>query len=164
MNATTSSGTMITAVMMKGHIVPAIVVRFKPMRTLLNIIWLILSGFWLALGYAFAGVIMCILIITIPFGVQAFKLAGFSLWPFGRTVVKKADAGAGSVIGNIIWLILAGWWLAIMHIVTAAALAITIIGIPLAIANIKLVPMALWPFGREVVEARDVNDAFAASR
>jgi len=131
-------------------------------RTLLNIIWFVLSGLWLALGYALAGVIMCILIITIPFGVQAFKLAKFSLWPFGRTVVKKADAGAGSVIGNIIWIVLAGWWLAIMHLATAFALAITIIGIPLAIANVKLVPMALWPFGREIVETDDVNAAFAA--
>lgn len=134
------------------------------MRTLLNIIWLILSGFWLFLAYALAGVIMCILIITIPFGVQSFKLAKFSLWPFGRTVIKKESAGAGSVIGNILWIVLAGWWLAISHIVTAAALAITIIGIPLAIANIKLVPIALWPFGREIVETDDVVGAFAASR
>lgn len=133
------------------------------MRTLLNLIWLILSGFWLALSYALAGLIMIILIITIPFGIQAFKLAKFSLWPFGRTVIKKESAGAGSVIGNILWIVLAGWWLAIAHIVTAAALAITIIGIPLAIANIKLVPMALWPFGREIVETDDVVGGFAAT-
>lgn len=134
------------------------------MRTLLNLIWLILSGFWLAVGYALAGLIMCLLIITIPFGIQAFKLAKFSLWPFGRTVIKKPEAGAGSVIGNILWIVLAGWWLAIAHIVTAAALAITIIGIPLAIANIKLVPIALWPFGREIVETDDVVGAFTATR
>lgn len=134
------------------------------MRTLLNLIWLILSGFWLAVGYAMAGLIMCLLIITIPFGIQAFKLAKFSLWPFGRTVIKKPEAGAGSVIGNILWIVLAGWWLAIAHIVTAAALAITIIGIPLAIANIKLVPIALWPFGREIVETDDVVGAFTATR
>jgi uncharacterized membrane protein YccF (DUF307 family) len=125
------------------------------MRTLLNIIWLILSGFWLFVGYMLAGIVMCILIITIPFGIQAFKLARFALWPFGRTVEKKDTAGAGSVIGNIIWLILAGWWLALMHIITAVALAITIIGIPLAWANLKLVPVALWPFGREIVETDD---------
>jgi uncharacterized membrane protein YccF (DUF307 family) len=100
-------------------------------RVLLNIIWLVLSGFWLALGYALAGLVMLILIITIPFGIQAFKLAGYSLWPFGRTGVKKPTAGAGSVIGNILWLVLAGWWLALAHLVTAVALAITIIGIPL---------------------------------
>jgi uncharacterized membrane protein YccF (DUF307 family) len=98
---------------------------------------------------------MCILIITIPFGIQAFKLARFALWPFGRTVEKKDTAGAGSVIGNVIWLLLAGWWLALMHIITGVALAITIIGIPLAVANFKLVPVALWPFGREIVETND---------
>jgi hypothetical protein len=91
-------------------------------RFLLNIIWLVLCGFWLAILYVIAGVIMCVLIIAIPFGLQAFKIAGFILWPFGRTVVRRADAGAGSVIGNILWLVLVGWWLAIGHIVTAIAL------------------------------------------
>lgn len=134
------------------------------MRTLLNIIWLIFSGIWLFLGYALAGVIMCILIVTIPFGLQAFKLAKYSLWPFGRTVVKKETAGGWSVVGNILWLVLAGWWLAIGYIVSAAALAITIIGIPLAIGNIKLVPVALWPFGREIVETDEVVGALSASR
>jgi uncharacterized membrane protein YccF (DUF307 family) len=134
------------------------------LRVLLNIIWLVLSGLWLAIGYAFAGLVMCILIITIPFGIQAFKLAGYCLWPFGRTVVKKVTAGAGSVIGNIIWLILAGWWLAIGHLVTAVLLAITIIGIPLAYANVKLVPMALWPFGREVVPTDEVTAALDRDR
>lgn len=134
------------------------------MRTLLNIIWLIFSGFWLFLGWMLAGVIMCILIITIPFGLQAFKIGMFSLWPFGRTVVKKDTAGAMSVIGNVLWLIFAGWWLAIGYIVTAAALAITIIGIPLAIGNIKLIPVALWPFGREIVETDEIVGALTATR
>ena len=134
------------------------------MRTLLNIIWLVLSGLWLAIGYAIAGIMMCILIITIPFGVQAFKLAGYSLWPFGRTVVKKPTAGAGSVLGNIIWLVLAGWWLALGHIITAFFLVITIIGIPLAVANVKLVPVALWPFGREIVPASEVTAALGGYR
>jgi uncharacterized membrane protein YccF (DUF307 family) len=125
------------------------------MRTLLNLIWLVLSGVWLALGYAIAGVLMCVLIVTIPFGMQAFKLANYSLWPFGRTVVKRADAGGASVIGNVLWLVLAGWWLAIAHLVTAFLLAITVIGLPLAIANVKLVPAALWPFGREIVKSAD---------
>lgn len=133
------------------------------MRTILNIIWLVLSGFWLFLGYALAGIVMCILIITIPFGIQAFKLAKFSLWPFGRTVAKKESAGAGSVIGNIIWLVLAGWWLALSHVFTAVALAITIIGIPLAIANLKLIPVALWPFGREIIETDDLVGSFTVS-
>jgi uncharacterized membrane protein YccF (DUF307 family) len=134
------------------------------MRVVLNIIWLVLSGIWLAIGYALAGVIMFILIITIPFGVQAFKLAGYSLWPFGRTVVKKSSAGAGSVLGNVLWLVLAGWWLALGHLVTAFFLAITIIGLPLAYANVKLIPIALWPFGREVVPAADVTAALASYR
>jgi uncharacterized membrane protein YccF (DUF307 family) len=133
-------------------------------RTVLNIIWLVLSGLWLAIGYAFAGLIMCILIITIPFGIQSFKLAGYALWPFGRTVVKRTDAGAVSVSGNILWLLLAGWWLALLHLVSAVFLAVTIIGIPLAIANVKLVPAALWPFGREIVSTDDVTDALTEHR
>jgi uncharacterized membrane protein YccF (DUF307 family) len=133
-------------------------------RVLLNIIWLVLSGIWLAIGYALAGILMCILIITIPFGVQAFKLAGYSLWPFGRTVVKKPTAGAGSVIGNLIWLVLAGWWLALAHIISAFFLAITIIGIPLALGNLKLVPVALWPFGREIVPMSEVSAALGDYR
>jgi uncharacterized membrane protein YccF (DUF307 family) len=134
------------------------------MRVLLNIIWLVLSGIWLAIGYAVAGLVMFILIITIPFGVQAFKLAGYSLWPFGRTVVKKPTAGAGSVVGNILWLVLAGWWLALGHIITAFFLAITLIGIPLALGNLKLVPVALWPFGREVVPMSELSAALGSYR
>jgi uncharacterized membrane protein YccF (DUF307 family) len=111
-----------------------------------------------------AGIVMCILIITIPFGLQAFKIGMFSLWPFGGTVIKKETAGGWSVVGNVIWLVLAGWWLAIGYIVTAAALAITIIGIPLAIGNIKLIPIALWPFGREIVETDEVVGAFTATQ
>jgi uncharacterized membrane protein YccF (DUF307 family) len=106
------------------------------LRTLLNVVWLVLAGLWLALGYAIAGVIMCILIVTIPFGLQAFKLARYSLWPFGRTVVKRPEAGGTSVVGNIIWLLLAGWWLALLHLASALLLAITIIGLPLAVANV----------------------------
>jgi uncharacterized membrane protein YccF (DUF307 family) len=102
--------------------------------------------------------------VTIPFGAQSLKLANYSLWPFGRTLVKRADAGAASVIGNILWLVLAGWWLALAHLVTAAFQAITIIGLPLAIANLKLVPAALWPFGREIVASADVTAALAAYR
>jgi uncharacterized membrane protein YccF (DUF307 family) len=105
----------------------------------------------MALLYTLAGIVMCILIITIPFGLQAFKLAGFMLWPFGRTVVRRPDAGAPSVVGNVLWVILVGWELAIAHLVTAFALAITIIGIPLALANLKLIPISLLPFGRVVV-------------
>jgi uncharacterized membrane protein YccF (DUF307 family) len=122
-------------------------------------IWLVLCGWWMALAYVIAGIVMFVLIITIPFALQAFKLAGFMLWPFGRTVVRRPDAGAASVVGNILWVVLVGWELALGHLVSAVLLAITIIGIPLALANLKLVPISLLPFGRVVVP---VDDAAAA--
>lgn len=124
-------------------------------RTLLNIIWLVLCGFWLALGYAFAGLIMFVLVVTIPFGVASFRLAGFVLWPFGRTIVPKPTAGAGSTIGNVLWFVLAGIWIAIGHVVTAIPLAVTIIGIPLAWANVKLAAVALAPLGKDIVDSHD---------
>jgi uncharacterized membrane protein YccF (DUF307 family) len=120
-------------------------------KTLLNLIWLVLAGFWLALGYVLAGIVCCVLIITIPFGIASFRMASYALWPFGRTVVDKPTAGAWSVIGNIIWLVVAGWWLALMHIVTGIAEAITIVGIPLALANWKMVPISLFPLGKQIV-------------
>jgi uncharacterized membrane protein YccF (DUF307 family) len=123
------------------------------MRLLLNIIWLVLCGFWMAIGYAVAGIICFIFIITIPFGVAAFRIANYALWPFGRTVVDRRDAGVGSVIGNIIWIIFAGWWLALGHIVTGLLLCVTIIGIPLGLANFKLIPVSLVPLGRQIVPA-----------
>jgi len=132
------------------------------MRTVLNIVWLVLSGFWLAVGYALAGVVMMLLVVTIPFGIAAFRLAGFVLWPFGRTVVRKPSAGAASGIGNVIWFVLAGVWIAIGHVVTAVALFVTIIGIPLAIANLKLAAVALAPLGKEIVDSRDPRAAHAA--
>jgi uncharacterized membrane protein YccF (DUF307 family) len=127
------------------------------LRLILNVLWLLLGGFVLALGWLLAALVMFILIITIPFGLQALKIAGFTLWPFGRTLVKRPDAGAASAIGNVIWFILAGWWLAIGHLVAAVALAITIVGIPLAAAHIKLIPISLVPFGREVVPIDEVE-------
>ncbi|MGH8881521.1 MAG: YccF domain-containing protein [Stackebrandtia sp.] len=125
------------------------------MRTLLNVLWLVLSGFWLAIGYALAGVICFILIVTIPFGIASFRIAAFALWPFGQTVVRRRDAGAASCLGNAIWLVVAGWWLALGHLVTGAVLCVTIIGIPFGIANFKLIPVSLLPLGREIVPARD---------
>jgi uncharacterized membrane protein YccF (DUF307 family) len=121
------------------------------MRTLLNLIWLVLAGFWLAVGYAIAGIICCLLIVTIPFGIAAFRIAGFTLWPFGRTMVDKPSAGAGAVLGNIIWVIFAGWWLALGHLATGIALCLTIIGIPLGVANFKLIPISLLPLGKDIV-------------
>ena len=120
-------------------------------RVILNIIWLVLAGFWLAVAYVLAGILMLILIITIPFGMQSFKLASFALWPFGRAAVRRRHAGGGSVLGNVIWVLLAGWWLALAHLVTGILQAITIIGLPLAVANFKMIPIAFTPFGREIV-------------
>jgi len=121
------------------------------MRTLLNLIWLVLAGFWLAVGYVLAGLVCCILIITIPFGIASFRIANYALWPFGRTIVDRSGAGAGSMLGNIIWVIVAGWWLALGHLVTGIALCVTIIGIPLGLANFKLIPISLLPLGKEIV-------------
>ncbi len=129
------------------------------MRIILNVIWLVFGGLWLALGYFVAGVICCILIITIPFGIAAFRVGIYALWPFGKTVVEKPTSGVGSLIGNVIWLILCGIWLAIGHVITAFAMAITIIGIPLAIANLKMIPISLMPLGKEIVDVDRVNYA-----
>jgi uncharacterized membrane protein YccF (DUF307 family) len=129
-------------------------------KTLLNIIWLVLAGFWLAIGYVLAGILCCILIITIPFGIASFRMASYALWPFGRTVVDKPTAGAFSVIGNIIWLIVAGWWLALTHIITGIAEAITIVGIPLALANWKMVPISLFPLGKQIVPSDRMMAAY----
>ncbi len=125
------------------------------MRTILNVIWLVFSGLWLAIGYAVVGLVLCILIITIPFGIAAFRLAAFTLWPFGRAVVRKPDAGAPSMVGNIIWFVLAGLWMALAHLVTGILLCLTIIGIPLGLANFKLIPVSLAPLGKEIVRADD---------
>lgn len=121
------------------------------MRLILNIIWLIFGGLWLALGYVLAALVCFILIITIPFGVAALRIAVFALWPFGRTVVDKPGAGTPSLVGNIIWIVLCGIWLAIGHVTTAIAQAITIIGIPLALANLKMIPISLMPLGKDIV-------------
>lgn len=123
------------------------------MRLILNIFWLIFGGLELALVYAVAGIIACVLIITIPFGLAAFRMANYALWPFGRRVERKPTAGVGSAIGNIIWLILFGWWLALGHLVLGVAQCLTIIGIPLGLANFKLVPISLFPLGSQIVEA-----------
>lgn len=122
------------------------------MRTLLNIIWLVLSGFWLFLGWMLAAVVMFVLIITIPWGIAAARIGVYSLWPFGKRVVETPTSGVWALIGNVIWVVLAGWWVALSHIITAIPLAITIIGIPFAIANIKMVPVALLPLGKRIVD------------
>lgn len=125
------------------------------MRTLLNLIWLVLSGFWLAIGYAAAGILCYIFIVTIPFGIASFRMANYVLWPFGRTVVDKPTAGTFSTIGNVIWLLVAGIWLAIGHITTGIAMCVTIIGIPLGIASFKMVPISLMPLGKQIISTND---------
>ena len=127
------------------------------MRTIGNILWFLLAGLWLAIGYAVAGLIAFILIITIPFGIASFRLAGFVIWPFGRTVVWQREAGVWSVIGNVIWVIVVGWELAIAHLVAGLLLFITIIGIPLGVACWKMIPLALFPLGRQVVPLDSVG-------
>ena len=117
------------------------------MKTLLNLIWFVFSGLWLAIGYAVAGVVMCVLIITIPFGVASFRMAGYALWPFGRAVVTKPGGdSAGIALANVIWFLLAGLWISIGHV----------IGIPLGVGNLKMIPIACFPFGKTVVPSNAI--------
>lgn len=121
------------------------------MRTIGNVLWLVLAGWWLALAYLVAGVLACILIITIPFGLASFRLAGYALWPFGRRIEVRRGAGVPSVIGNIIWIVLFGWELAVLHVIAGLILMVTIIGIPFGFASIKMGALALIPLGTRVV-------------
>jgi uncharacterized membrane protein YccF (DUF307 family) len=121
-------------------------------KLLLNLIWLGFGGFAMAVAYALVALLMFVLIITIPFGIASARIALFCVWPFGRTLVRRPDAGAGSLIGNVIWIVLAGWWLALGHLVTGLLMCLTIIGIPLGLANFKLIPVSLTPFGRDIVD------------
>jgi uncharacterized membrane protein YccF (DUF307 family) len=125
------------------------------MRTLLNLIWFLFSGLWLAIGYALAGLVLCLLIVTIPFGLACFRLAAFVLWPFGRAVVPKPGAGAPSTVANVLWFVLAGLWMAISHVILGLVLCLTIIGIPLGLGNFKLAAVAIAPLGKEIVPASD---------
>src|SRR5580693_4970767 len=104
------------------------------LRAVLNVIWLVLCGLWMSICYVLAGIICFVLIITIPFGIAAWRIAGYVLWPFGRTIERRPGAGVASVIGNVLWLILFGWWLALGHLIAGALLCLTIIGIPLGLA------------------------------
>jgi len=128
------------------------------MRLVLNIIWLLFGGLWLALGYVVAALICFLLIVTIPFGFASLRIASFALWPFGRTIVEKPGPRPGATVGNVLWIVLCGLWLAIGHIITAVAMAITIIGIPLALANLKLIPVSLMPLGKEIVPVDDARE------
>ena len=130
------------------------------MRLLLNVIWLVFGGLWLALGYAVAGLVACLLIVTIPFGIAALRMAAYTLWPFGRAITRRPGAGAASDIGNVLWIVLFGWWLALGHVVTGIAQCVTIVGIPLGLANFKLIPVSLLPMGSQIVD----SDAYLPGR
>ena len=133
------------------------------MRLILNLIWLILCGWWMAILYVIAGIICFILfflIITIPFGIAAFRIASYVIWPFGRSIVMRRDAGIASLIGNIIWIILIGWWLAIGHLTSGIALCLTIIGIPLGLADFKMIPISLIPLGVRIVPSDELYPGY----
>jgi uncharacterized membrane protein YccF (DUF307 family) len=121
------------------------------MKAILNIIWLVFCGIWMSIAYFFAGVVCFILIITIPFGIASWRIANYVLWPFGRTIDRRETAGVASLIGNIIWIILFGWWLAIGHLAFGIAMCVTIIGIPLGLASFKIIPITLFPLGVRIV-------------
>jgi uncharacterized membrane protein YccF (DUF307 family) len=129
------------------------------MSFILNLLWLIFGGFWMGVGWLLAGVLMIVTIVGIPWAGAAFNIASFSFWPFGRLAVDRraltgrADIGTGALglLGNIVWFLLAGWWLALAHLTTAVALAVTIIGIPFAIQHVKLALLAVAPIGQEIV-------------
>ena len=128
---------------------------------LLNVLWIVFGGFYMAAAWLLASVIMAITIIGIPWARAAFNIGSYTLLPFGRKAVSRAeysdqhDLGTGpfGLLGNIIWLVLAGWWLALAHLITAILLAVTIIGIPFAWAHLKLAGIALWPISKEIVAA-----------
>ncbi len=127
------------------------------MRLLANIIWFVLAGFWLFVGYAFAALLCFVFIVTIPFGVAALRIAFFGVWPFGRAVVPQPGKGLGSSLGNVLWFILGGWWLALLHLITGVLLCLTIIGIPFGLANFKLINVSMRPFGREIVSVDEAR-------
>jgi uncharacterized membrane protein YccF (DUF307 family) len=129
--------------------------------TFLNIVWLVLAGVWLALCYLLAAVVMCLLIVTIPFGVAAFRLGTYVLWPFGRAVVRRPDAGTATTVGNALWFVLFGFWIAVAHLVLGFALCLTVIGIPLGLGNFKLALVAIAPLGKEIVPSSDPRVALS---
>jgi uncharacterized membrane protein YccF (DUF307 family) len=133
-------------------------------KTVLNVIWLVLAGLWLALGYLVAAILLAITIVGLPFAKQSLKLARYALWPFGWALVESPNRMRTlSAVGNVLWFVLAGWWLAVVHLVSGIALCLTIVGIPLGIADIKMAGAALVPFGRSVVRAHELNAGMVAA-
>ena len=133
----------------------------SPVSLFLNILWIVFGGLWMALAWAVAAVLMALTIVGLPWTRAAFNIASYTLLPFGQKAVSRAeysgskDVGTGplGILGNIVWLVLAGWWLALGHLVTAMLLAVTIVGIPFAWAHLKLAGIALWPIGKIIVPA-----------
>lgn len=123
------------------------------MRTILNLIWLLFGGIWLALAYLIVGIVSCLLIVTIPVGVAFMRMARYVVWPFGKEVVRKPGAGVGSTIVNVIWFVLIGWVLALVHIVAALGQAVTIIGLTNAVVSLKMIPVSCFPFGKRIVDS-----------
>ncbi len=134
------------------------------MRFILNVIWLVLCGIWMAIAYALVGLLcfaLFFLVITIPLGIAAFRISNYVLWPFGRTIAPREEGtGVGALIGNIIWIILFGWELALAHLVTGILLCATIIGIPLGLANFKIIPISLMPLGVRIVPSDEPFPAY----
>src|SRR5450830_466551 len=128
---------------------------------LLNILWIVFGGLWMAVGWVIAAILMAVTIIGLPWARAAFNIASYTLLPFGQKAVSRAeyygseDLGTGPLgfLGNLVWLVLAGWWLALGHLITAVLLAVTIVGIPFAWAHLKLAGIALWPIGKIIVPA-----------
>lgn len=135
------------------------IVSFKgPFRLIGNLIWVVFAGFYMAIGWVIAGIIMAVTIVGIPWAIASFRIASFSLWPFGRKMVDrpyKTGMQIVSMIGNILWILFAGWWLALGHLISALFLAITIIGIPFALQCVKLAGISLTPLGKGIVPIED---------
>ena len=123
------------------------------MRIIGNLLWLVLAGLELAVAYVIGGLLAVVFVVTVPLAVPAFRLAGYALWPFGRIVVRQPGAGAGSTAMNVVWFLVAGWWLALAHLVTGVALLITVIGIPFGVASFKMMRLAVAPYGKEIIDA-----------
>jgi uncharacterized membrane protein YccF (DUF307 family) len=134
------------------------------MRLILNVIWLILCGWWMAILYVLFGIVAAIFIITIPFTIACFRIASYVIWPFGRSIDRRRTAGVASVIGNIIWILLFGWELALGHLTAGILLCITIIGIPLGLANFKLIPISLVPLGVRIVRSDELYPGYNPRR
>lgn len=134
------------------------------LRLVLNLVWFVFQGWVLALAYLLAGVIACLFIVTIPFGIASFRLAFFVVFPFGRTTVRDPRAGLASAVGNVVWFLVAGWWLALIHVLAGIGFCLTVIGIPFGIAWFKLAAVGLAPLGKRVVETAAPQSWFGAGQ